>query len=137
VDSVQPFFLTLETALVVALLSLFKDGQLSRVALVIPGVALLISVSWYVTGAQDRFLVVVYRAQIGDIVRRLVPDQQDRWPYLGQEISELEPLIGEVERTPLQFRARLLTITKMPAWFPLLTIALWLVAFVLIALEVG
>jgi hypothetical protein len=67
----------------------------------------------------------------------LVPDQQDQWPYLGQEISELEPLIGEVERTPLQFRARLLTITKMPAWFPLLTIALWLVAFVLIALEVG
>jgi hypothetical protein len=67
------FFLTLETALVVALLSLFRDGQPSRWALVKPGVALLLSVSWWVTGAQDRFLVVVYRHQIGDIVRRLVP----------------------------------------------------------------
>ena len=49
------FFLTLETALVVALLSLFRDGQPSRWALVIPGVALLLSVNWWVTGAQDGF----------------------------------------------------------------------------------
>jgi hypothetical protein len=130
------FFLTLEIALVIALLGLFREERLSDVALVIPGVALLISVIWFLTGAQDRFLVVVYRRQIGHIVRRLVPDQQDWWPYLGQEIDDLERLIGKVERTRMQFRSKRLSITRMPAWFPLLTIGLWLIAFVAIALRV-
>jgi hypothetical protein len=131
------FFLTLETALVVALLGLFRNEQLSRAVLVIPGVALLISLTWLVTGVQDRFLVVVYRTQIGHIVRRLVPDQGDRWPYIGQDIDELEDRIGKVKRTPLQRRWKPLSITRMPAWFPLLTVVLWLLAFILIASEVG
>jgi len=138
------FFLTLETALVVALLSLFRDGQdgqLSPAALVIPEVALLISASWYVTGAQDQFLVVVvYRHQIGDVVRRLIPDQQETWPYLGEEIDDLEPKLeksmGKIPRTPLQWRRKFLSITRMPAWFPLLTIGLWLGALVWVAWNV-
>jgi hypothetical protein len=131
------FFLTLETALVVALLSLLRDGQdgrLSPAALVIPGVAVLLSVSWYVTGAQDRFLVVVYRHQIGDIVRRLIPDPNKEWPYLGEDIDDLEPKLeksmGKIPRNRLQWRRKFLSITRMPAWFPLLTIGLWLGALV-------
>ena len=132
------FFLTLETALVVALLSLFRDSQPSRWALVIPGVALLLSVNWWVTGAQDRFLVVVYRDQIGDIVRRLVPDQHTSWPYLGEDINTLEPKLEKskgkkIPRTPIQFRSKHFSITRMPAYFPMLAFGLWLLALVLVA----
>ncbi len=132
------FFLTLEAGLAIALVGLFKGERLSAAALVIPGVALLISLCWYVTGAQDRYLVEVYRKQIGHTVRRLVPDEWERWPYVGCGIAELEPLVGQIQTHVYQFRWEPISITKLAAWFPLLTALLWLIALIgILTAQVG
>jgi hypothetical protein len=65
-------------------------------------------------------------------VRRLIPDPNKEWPYLGEDIDDLEPKLeksmSKVPRNRLQWRKKSLSITRMPAWFPLLTIGLWLIA---------
>ncbi len=119
------FFITLEAALTVALIGLFKDKGLSSAALLIPAVALLISVCWYIIGAQDRFLVEAYRGQIAYTVERLVPPELRPWPHIGSASEEVEARTNRVKRTVYQWRWEPLSVTKLAALFPVLVTAVW------------
>jgi hypothetical protein len=51
----------------------------------------------------------------------------------GPEIDDLEGLIGKVRPTLYQFRSESRSITKTATWFPLLTVVLWLLVLVVMA----
>jgi hypothetical protein len=129
------YFVSLETALAVAMVGLYKDERLSADALFLPGIALLFSLCWYLTGAQDRYLVEVYRKQVAHTAQQLAPDVTPPWAYLGAEIKMLVPLIGHIPNRIYQFRWEPISITKLAAWIPLLAVILWLLCIVTIAIK--
>lgn len=64
------FFLVLESGLSAALWVWFKDrGVFAREGLMIAGIGAVSSCIWYIFGAQDRYLVEVYRRQVRDAGR--------------------------------------------------------------------
>jgi hypothetical protein len=143
------FFITIHTALMVALIGLFKDKGLTWAALPIPLLGVLMSALWYVTGAQDRYLVRFYRDMISHAARRVAPDDKE-WAHLGLEIDDAIRLLADAKRhelgtvpsdmdaenilnlshTPLQWRKSAISVTRLPALVPLVVGALWLMAAV-------
>jgi hypothetical protein len=130
------FFITIHSALLVALLGLFKDEDLTWPALAIPSLGVLMSALWFITGAQDRYLVVFYRAMITHAASRVAPDDE-QWAHPGLEIEAAERILGRpVERSWLQWRSRHLSVTRLPALVPVLIGTLWLAATVGLALGI-
>jgi hypothetical protein len=88
----------------------------------------LISAVWYVFGAQDKYLVEVYRGQVEAAARELrkAHSMPETSPYVGQVegrlVSELH-----IKRHPLQWRFKYASVTHLAALFPLLALVAWLV----------
>jgi hypothetical protein len=96
------FFITLHTALLVALVGLFRDRDLSADAIPLTALGVFMGLIWYVIGAQDRYLVTFYRRQIAHAADRLAP-KDDRWPHLGREVDEAVRMLAEAKTlTPKQ-----------------------------------
>jgi hypothetical protein len=130
------FFITIHSALLVALLGLFKDEDVEWTALAIPLLGVLMSALWFVTGAQDRYLVVFYRAMITHAANRVAPSD-DQWAHPGLEIEAAEKILGTpVERSWLQWRSRHVSVTRLPAIVPVVIGTLWLAATVGLALGI-
>jgi hypothetical protein len=133
------FFLTIHSALLVTLVGFYKDERLTWPALPIALLGVLMSVLWYVAGAQDRYLVVFYRAMITHAARRAVHD--DDWAHPGLSIKSALDILDraghapEVRRGPLPWRMEAISVTKLPALVPLIVGALWL--FTAIAMVVA
>jgi hypothetical protein len=147
------FFITIHTALMVALIGLFKDEGAAWAALAIPLLGALMSGLWYVTGAQDRYLVRFYREMISHAARRLAPEDAD-WAHPGvdvddavraladgkeprpagyDKVSDAEAVLG-LSHDWWQWRNPAISITKLPAMVPAVIGALWLMAAVGLAL---
>jgi hypothetical protein len=143
------FFITIHTALMVALVGLFKDEGAVWAALPIPLLGVLTSGLWYVTGAQDRYLVRFYREMISYAAARLRPDDRD-WVHPGVDVDaavlrladakepraggyadvrEAEAVLGLVHDR-WQWRRAAVSVTRLPAIVPALVGALWVVATV-------
>jgi hypothetical protein len=66
------FFLTIESALSVALFGLFKDAKsLSDYGIFIALIGAVSSLCWYAFGAQDRYLSAIYRKHIETVAAQL------------------------------------------------------------------
>src|SRR5207302_11130993 len=112
------FFIGLETAVSGAYFHVLegKDHGNREVAL-IAGVGVVSSLLWYVCGAEDRYLVEVYRTQV---------------KHAGDSIAEAIGLpnyvcVGDTEMVVdqkwyayfYQWRVNAISTTKLAAWFPL------------------
>ena len=142
------FFIATHTALSAALFGWFKDDRAfsanARPVAVLGAVAAAV---WYCFGAQDRYLVAVYRAQVLIVGRQLarVLKLQEHLKSLGpldrpsdvsesdwKEACEAYLVVSDVEQprvqsTVYQWRLGGFSTTKLVAWFPLLVAAYWLV----------
>jgi hypothetical protein len=159
------FFLTIHTALLISFVGLFRGRDLTAAAIPIPALGVLMSVVWYLIGAQDRYLVAFYRKLILHAARRLAPEDK-RWPHLGIEVPEAVGMLAEADREfnrtkaktseedekkraredaelldlqPkfFQWRSTPLSVTRFPAQLPVLIGLLWSAATVWVTIEVS
>jgi hypothetical protein len=149
------YFVAIETALVGGKF-LIPNGVLSR-ALVIVGAS--ISILWYVMGAEDRYLVRLYRYQVEKAAEAVVKtiwadkETQDAYRYVGQINPQMREDLREYEskyklphkragqkkprwKRLVEFewlsgwRVEPISTTRLAALFPLLVFVLWLIIFV-------
>jgi hypothetical protein len=92
---------------------------------------ILISALWYLTGAQDRYLVELYRKQIQKAVLKIKHNLQlSDYYYIGQtedisgECEKIEDL--NIQDTIYQWRSKQVSTTKLAAIIPLITLVEWI-----------
>jgi hypothetical protein len=124
------YFLTLQSALFgAAILSPEKYHWW------IPLFGAFLCVLWYIFGAQDRYLVDLYRKQIEHSVRKIKSEYRlSDYYFIGQTediLSESEKIEHlNVEKNIYQWRSEYISTTKLAALFPLLILLMWLVIFI-------
>jgi hypothetical protein len=136
------FFVTIESVLMSALVSgevLFGSEDIAAMELTyvragLALVGLILSLIWYVFGAEDRFLVEVYRDQVREAAMRI----KARIPNAGSHghvgrVGHLDPIRYEGLSS---WRIEWISTTRLAALFPLFTFLLWL-ALVYINLRPG
>ena len=116
------FFLVLESGLSAAIWLWFREADgVTLGALVLGLVGLLSTAVWYVFGAQDRYLVEVYRCQARRVGCELAEHLSlDGYLPVG---TTKKPVI---ETKIYQWRWDPLSPTRLAAWFPLLVLVYWL-----------
>ncbi len=102
----------------------------------------LVCALWYVFGAQDRYLVDLYRKEIekavGQVRERI---SLTDYYYVGQtediagQTEKIESL--NVKQSFYQWRLGLLSTTKLPALFPVILLGIWVIIFVALACRDG
>jgi hypothetical protein len=116
------FFLVLESGLSAALWLWFREaGGVTLGALALALVGLASTAVWYIFGAQDRYLVEVYRCQAHQVGDK-VAEHLHLKGYLPVGFTKA-PVI---ETKIYQWRREHLSPTRMAAIFPLLVLGYWL-----------
>jgi len=118
------FFMVASTALALGLFQGLRDGKPLAGATPYPFAGALLALCWYVYGAQDRYLVEAYRAEIGRVFRAIA----ERLPLPGEPSY---PAVGDlagvrVRRSWYQWRLEPVSTTKLVALFPLVVLTGWL-----------
>ena len=123
------YFLTLQSALFGAAVITVEKYQWR-----VPMFGIFISALWYLTGAQDRYLVELYRKQIQKAVLTIKHSLQlSDYYYIGQtenipsENERIEHL--EIQNTIYQWRSKQASTTKLAAVIPLLSLIIWIGVF--------
>jgi hypothetical protein len=133
------FFITIESILVGFLFSSGTNG-LSDKAIYFASVEALLSIVWWVFGAQDRYLVRYYRAQVKDVADRIATTDAKLSYYRHHYVSapaeerENDPEAHRQKKrwNPLEWRIEFLSITRLAALFPLVLLFLWLLMIILL-----
>jgi len=124
------FFLTLQSALIGATIISIEKYQWR-----VPAFGIFISALWYVAGAQDRYLVDLYRKEIQLAVPQIKRALQlSNYYYIGQT----EDIPGEAEKVKdlniknaiHQWRSESASTTKLAAIIPLVLLLFWVAIFV-------
>lgn len=116
------YFVGIESALVGGKLIL-GDGKLSPAVAV---VGAIISLVWYVMGAEDRFLVRLYRGHVkdaADLVAKAVWRAAELGPY--RHVGEVEKSSKMLRWEPSGWRVEAISTTRLAAWIPLLALIAW------------
>lgn len=97
----------------------------------VPVFAGLVCILWYIFGAQDRYLVELYRKQVEQSLERI-----ERLIHLGDYyfVGQTENRKGKqatierfgIENKIYQWRWKFLSTTKLPALFPLILLLIWM-----------
>lgn len=95
----------------------------------VPIFAGLVCILWYIFGAQDRYLVELYRKQIEQSLE-LIENQLSLGDYyyiVGQTENRNKATIERfgIKHEVYQWRCDPLSTTKLPAWFPLILLGVW------------
>jgi hypothetical protein len=94
----------------------------------IPLFGILAALVWYVFGAQDRYLVALYKQEVERTAANIESKYKlENYTYIGQ--TENTENLKVVQRI-YQWRSDLFSTTKLAAWFPLAVLLLWLVRFI-------
>lgn len=117
------YFVGIESALAGGKL-IFGNGELSPEMAIVGAVVSLI---WYVMGAEDRFLVRVYRGHVrdaADLVAKAVWNAAPHGPYwhAGEVAESSKKLDWEFSG----WRVEPISTTRLAAWIPLLVLLTWL-----------
>lgn len=117
------YFLGIETALVGGKFVFTSDARLT-VGLAVVG--LLVALIWYVMGAEDRYLVRLYRSQVeqaGNLVGKWVwPLPRQGYTWVGHIPDRMPEGMWEL----CGWRLRSISTTRMAAWIPLLVALAWI-----------
>ncbi len=117
------YFVGIESALVGGKL-IFGNGELSReVAMV----GAIVSLIWYVMGAEDRFLVRIYRNHVkdaADLLARKVWGASALSHY--QHVGELTESSKGLDWELSGWRLERISTTRLAALIPLLVLIVWL-----------
>jgi hypothetical protein len=124
------FFLVLEAGISAALWVWLKEkGGFIPQAPALAWVGLVSGLVWYAFGAQDRYLVEVYRNQV-EAAGKEIATQLALKDYVsvGSEDIALNQKLYEYL---YQWRIELISPTRLAAWFPLLVLLYWVYMIVL------
>lgn len=104
----------------------------------VPIFAALVCLLWYVFGAQDRYLVELYRKQIEQALKKLeerLPLGDDYY-FVGQTENRKEATIERlaIKTEIYQRRWDRFSTTKLPALFPLFLFGIWMVILIVLLL---
>ena len=130
------FFLTLEGAALGALVfsSEERDWWLGLYGM-------LVSAVWYLFGAQDRFLVRLYRTQVREMADQIAERLNlADYTYVGRTeeadiyLRQHDPTYQKRSwfETVTEFRSEELSITRLPAVVPLMLLLFWAVITVVL-----
>jgi hypothetical protein len=117
------YFLGIETALVGGRL-IFGDGKLSTEVVI---VGAIVSLIWYVMGAEDRFLVRVYREHVkdaADLLANAMWNAAAHAPY--RHVGEVAESSKRLDWEFSGWRVEAISTTRLAAWIPLLVLITWL-----------
>ena len=147
------FFLTIHSAMFAAIV--LKTGNYEEFVAVF---GVILSILWYVFGAQDRYLVALYRAQIEDVWIEIIKKYENPTSfYVGQTNDYSEKIINSdtTEKTKklkklkdiensvyegkknvfkniYQWRGGNISTTKLASLFPIIIGILWIAGFFLL-----
>lgn len=103
----------------------------------VPIFAALVCALWYIFGAQDRYLVDLYRKEIEQAlqpVRRGL--ELKNYYFAGQveDIPDQAERINDLGVKPsfYQWRWRFLSTTKLPALFPVILLLIWVIVLLVL-----
>jgi hypothetical protein len=117
------YFVGIESALVGGNL-IFGDGKLSpQIAIV----GVVVSLIWYVMGAEDRFLVRVYRGHVkdaADLIAETMWNAAAHGPY--RHVGEVEESSRTLKCELSGWRVEAISTTRLAAWIPLVVLLTWL-----------
>jgi hypothetical protein len=126
------FFITLQSGLLAGLVFARDTGEFTSSAVYFLIAEAVLSLVWYVFGAQDRYLIADYRRHIEKALESLrargvsIPDD---YPYAGKvEVEKDRPF---QRRSLVEWRWEPISITRLPAVVPLVFLVFWLVMIVL------
>jgi hypothetical protein len=116
------YFVGIESALIGGNL-IFGNGKLSAELAI---VGAIVSLVWYVMGAEDRFLVRVYRGHVksaSDLLAKEVWDATTLGPYrhAGEVAASSKELGWELSG----WRWNPISTTRLAAWIPLAALLAW------------
>lgn len=121
------FFLTIESALSVALFGLFRDTKsLSDYGIFIALIGAVSSLCWYVFGAQDRYLSAIYRKHVETAASQL-DERLGLKEYLKADYIHVGDQNTKIDQHIYQWWREIISTTKLAAWFPLLVFMYWLI----------
>lgn len=116
------FFLTVQLALFGFLGYLTFDAKIIEATVFPAGMGLIISVLWYVVGAEDRRLVEVYRERADDAAKRFGRDPSGLRDFHKDHAAADIPSSW---RTVRSWYWSPVSMTRMPATFGLLLTIVW------------
>src|SRR3712207_2666183 len=120
------FFLTVQSGLVAGLVFASDEGTFTASALWFLIAEAVLSVVWWVFGAQDRWLIALYRDQIEqsyDLLRKQVTTELPRnYPHTGQTVNQP----NDSYESLVEWRSERFSITRLPAVVPLFLLGVWL-----------
>jgi hypothetical protein len=135
------FFVTIESALIGGKF-LIASNEPSR-ELAVAGI--ILSLLWYVMGAQDRYLVKLYRWEVEEAGKRVAEkvwniDQAKAYDSVGRVDNDIVKRFNDQEKEKLgkenrlkhfiekssSWRSKMFSITHLAAFYPLIAIGLWI-----------
>ena len=133
------FMLTLETALTaVAVFHPFDHEPTHDAKVWTVTAGMIAAIFWYIMGAEDRYLVVLYRAQARqahDLSTKEVGLAESPSPMAGEVISKrlerfetyCREAHDDLTMDWLQWRSNTISVTRLAVVFPLLVILFWII----------
>jgi len=122
------FFLTIQSGLLAFLFTSNRD--LSSVALYFALAEATVALLWYIFGAQDRYLVLLYRQHVKLAAEKLVGQLKASHPtaedILGNYVFVGDTSGSSIGNTPLEWRSDAFSITRLAVIFPLIALVVWL-----------
>lgn len=89
----------------------------------VPVFAALVCVLWYIFGAQDRYLVDLYRREIEQALDQIRPRLRLTNYYSVGQTKNIDNL--RIKQAFYQWRWESLSTTKLPALFPVILLLIW------------
>jgi len=124
------FFMVANTAVAIVTAGRIADGKPLGDLIAFSTAGMLLTLCWYIFGAEDRYLVEAYRKDI-----RRVGEYLQAALGLTRELQKLDPTgafvtIADITKeriapTLYQWRIEIISTTKLVAWFPLLLFFCW------------
>jgi hypothetical protein len=116
------YFVAIESALISGKFVL-GNGKMTQGVAIVGAVLALV---WYIMGAEDRYLVLVYRKQVEDagklIERSIWEDNNTSYHYVGEIENTSKALSASVSG----WRLKAMSTTKLAALIPLLLTLTWI-----------
>jgi hypothetical protein len=119
------FFLTVELALFGFLGYLTFDARVPDATILPALLGLAVSLLWYIVGAQDRWLVEVYRDRANKAAKAFGQDPEGLPDYERDHAGAEVPTDGR-RREVRSWYSRRLSMTRLPATIGLALFGLWL-----------
>lgn len=120
------YFLVTETAIVGGRVVLSPQGQYNKALL---WLGLIISIIWYLMGAQDRYLAELYRQELQETFRQMkqANNFQEKSDAPLYHAGQVDGVKFNVTSLPTSWRIKPISPTRLAAWIPLLVTVFWAV----------